>query len=76
MKALKWVVMLLCVAGLLVGCGTAAKESGFWENETMYKNLDHLKFSWGGYKKPDEAATKKTEDQEWWGKTVEATPDK
>lgn len=65
-------LLLLLVAGFfLFGCGKAAKESGFWEHDTMYKNWDHLKYSWFGYKKPTPQTGLKSEQQNWWGIPVE-----
>lgn len=34
----------------LAGCGAAARESGFYEHNTMYRNWDHFVFSLFGYK--------------------------
>jgi hypothetical protein len=59
---------LLFLAGLfLSGCGAAARESEFWQHDTMYKNWDHLKFSWYGYKKPTPKTGKESNQQGWWG---------
>jgi len=60
---------LLMLLGLfLAGCGTAAKESEFWEHDTMYKNWAHLKYSWYGYKEPTVQTGKESKEQGWWGK--------
>ena len=59
---------ILVIMGLfLAGCGAAAKESGFWEHDTMYKNWDHLKYSWFGYKAPTPQAGQESKAQDWWG---------
>ncbi|MFO7985766.1 MAG: hypothetical protein R6U38_07860 [Desulfatiglandaceae bacterium] len=63
---------LMVIAGLfLCGCGSAAKESGFWEHSTMYKNWDHLGYSWFGYKNPTPKTGKESQEQGWWGIPVE-----
>ena len=54
----------------LSGCGAAARESGFYEHSTMYKNWDHLKFSICGYKSVDPMEIKQSKEQGWWGITV------
>lgn len=61
-------LMLLLALGLsLAGCGTAAERSEFWKHDTMYKNWDHMKFSWSGYADPTEETLKKSQEQGWWG---------
>ncbi len=45
-KAFAVMMMVL----FLAGCGAAARESGFYEHNTMYRDWDHLKFSIYGYK--------------------------
>ncbi len=52
------------------GCGAAARESGFYEHSSMYKNWDHLKFSICGYKEVDQKEAQQSKAQDWWGKTV------
>ena len=68
--------LLLLIGLFLAGCGTAAKESEFWEHSTMYKNWDHLKYSWYGYKKPTLKAGKESVEQGWWGKAQKVDVDK
>ncbi len=59
---------LLVLAGFfLSGCGTLAKDSEFWQHDTMYKNWEHMKYSWGGYKDAKPDAEKKSGEQKWWG---------
>jgi hypothetical protein len=63
-KLFALVVLCACAAG----CGGSASQSGVWEHETLYKNADHLRFSWGGYKDPSTEEAKKSIEQGWWGK--------
>jgi len=56
----------------LYGCGTAAKQSEFWEHSTMYKNCDHMKFSIWGYKNPTDETFKRSHEQGWWGIPIES----
>ena len=64
---MKRLLVILAIVAFLAGCGTAAKDSQFWEHDTMYRNWDHLKFSWGGYKNADDSAAEQTTDEDWWG---------
>jgi hypothetical protein len=64
---MKRLLIILALAAFLSGCGTAAKESEFWENDSMYRNWNHLKYSWGGYKKDADIAVEQTKEQNWWG---------
>lgn len=56
----------------LSGCGAAARQSGFYEHDTMYKSWDHLKFSISGYKSVDELEVKQSKEQGWWGTAIES----
>ena len=64
--------LIMFMVMLLVGCGTAAKESEFWQHDTMYKNWDHLRYSWSGYKNPTQGTGDKSQEQDWWGKPIPA----
>jgi hypothetical protein len=68
MKRLFAVILMLL---FLSGCGAAARESGFYEHNTMYNNWDHLKFSNYGYKKVDSKEVRQSNAENWWGITVE-----
>jgi hypothetical protein len=42
----------------------------------MYKNWDHLKYSWTGYKNPTAETGEKSAGQGWWGIEVPYIPAK
>jgi hypothetical protein len=63
-------VVLLGVM-FLSGCGTAARESGFYDHNTMYRNWDHMKFSIWGYKQVDQKEAQQSKEENWWGTTVQ-----
>ena len=63
-KLLALLFVIVCVAG----CGTAAKKSELWEHDTIYRNLDHMGFSWGGHKEVSQQEVKKSFEEGWWGK--------
>ena len=63
---------LLCLVALfafVAGCA-GAEQSGFWSHDTMYKNYDHMKYSWSGYENCGPNYTKESKTQDWWGETV------
>jgi len=59
--------LLMLLGIFLAGCGTAAKESEFWEHDTMYKNWSHLAYSWYGYKEPTLKTGEESRNERWWG---------
>lgn len=65
-KGKMWMV-LLAMALVLSGCGAAARESAFYEHNTMYRNCDHLKFSIYGYKQVDQKEARLSKEENWWG---------
>ena len=66
-EKMKKIGFLLLIGLFLAGCGAAAKESGYWEHSSMYKNWAHLGYSWFGYKNPTIETGKKSAEQGWWG---------
>ncbi|MBN2123077.1 MAG: hypothetical protein JW821_02180 [Deltaproteobacteria bacterium] len=64
---MKRLFAILIAALFLAGCGTLAKDSEFWQHDTMYKNWDHTLFSLGKYKDCASEDVKKGKDQGWWG---------
>jgi hypothetical protein len=64
--------LLVVLLGLffLAGCGAAARESGFYEHNTMYTSYSHLKFSVYGHKQVDPKEVELTKKQNWWGVTI------
>jgi hypothetical protein len=65
---MKKMLALLFVIACVAGCGTAAQKSELWEHDTIYKNWDHLSFSWGGHKDVSQEEAKKSVEEGWWGK--------
>lgn len=63
-------LVLLGVGVCFAGCG-GASQSGVWEHPTLYRNVDHLRFSWGGHNDVSREEVKKSGEQGWWGKEVE-----
>lgn len=67
---MKKLLVMLVVIACAAGCGAAAGESGVWEHETLYRDLDHLRFSWGGHKEVSREELEKSMEEGWWGKEV------
>ncbi len=70
-KKVKRLSALLGMVLIIAGCGAAARESEFYEHNTMYRDWDHLKFSTYGYKKVDPKKAQESKEQGWWGITIE-----
>ena len=73
---MKKLVVLLLMGLFLFGCVQGAKESEFFKHGAMYKDWEHFRFSAWGYKKPSEETYKKTQEQNWWGKSITWEPEK
>ena len=73
---MKKVLGLLTLIVFLFGCGAAATQSEFWKHDSMYKNWDHTKFSWAGYRSTMKEDQKKSVEQGWWGLEVPYIPAK
>ena len=71
---MKRLLVLVLLSAFLFGCGTAATQSEFWQHGTMYRNWDHMKYSWHGYVNPTNDTGQKSTDQEWWGIEVPYIP--
>ena len=63
-------LLLLAVLGLfLLGCGASEMQRG-----ASWKNWDHFKYSWSGYKNPTAETGKMSQEQKWWGKEIPYIP--
>jgi hypothetical protein len=67
----KRLLVLLVLSASAAGCGGAASQSGVWEHDTLYRDLDHMRFSWGGHKSVSSEEVRKSMEEGWWGKEVE-----
>ena len=73
---MKKAILMLCIGMFLAGCAGTAKEAEFYTHPMMYKNWEHLKFSWWGYEHPTEQSYRMSVEQEWWGISIPYTPSK
>jgi uncharacterized protein YceK len=63
---MKKFIVLFLMALFLSGCSTL-QQSEYLEHDKMYKNWDHMKFSWFGHRNYSEEDIQKSIDQGWWG---------
>jgi len=73
---MKKLIVLIFLSAVLCGCGAAAQKSEFWDHDTMYKNNEHLWFSWSGYQSPSAEWAEKSKEQGWWGIEIPYNPNK
>jgi len=68
---MKRFIAVMMMVLFLAGCGAAARESGYYEHSTMYRNFCHLNFSMCGYKNVSPQEVRQSKEQDWWGKAFE-----
>jgi hypothetical protein len=66
---MKNMVFLIVLTLLIAGCS-----SEFIKHDTAFKDWDHVKFSWWGYKNPTAEDAKMSEEQGWWGAEIPYIP--
>ena len=66
---MKRILLLLIVVVFLAGCSAE-----WYEHDTIYKNHDHMFYSWGGYKNTTQDDLQKSEAQDWWGAEIPYIP--
>ncbi len=68
MRRFFWVLLAVL---FLAGCGAAARESGYYDHNTLFKSWEHMKFSLCGYKQVGPNEAQKSKEEGWWGVTVD-----
>ena len=71
MKKLLVIVMVLMISG----CAAAIKESELGKHGSIYKDMNHLWFSWVGYRDVDQNDVNKSMTRGWWGIATPYRPD-
>ena len=61
--------LLIIMSKLIVGCS-----SEFYEHDSIYKDWDHIKFSWWGYENPNAEHAKMSTERGWWGEEIPYIP--
>jgi uncharacterized protein YceK len=69
---MKKLLLVLMVCFFMAGCGTAARQSEFYQHSTMYQSWSHAGFSMWGYKNINTNDARKSNSQHWWGIPVSA----
>ena len=68
-KKMKKLIVLLIMGLLLAGCSDE-----FLAHDTTFKDWDHVKFSWGGYKNTTAEDVQMSNERGWWGEEVPYIP--
>ena len=68
-KKMKKLIVLLFMVLLLSGCSDE-----FLAHDTLFKDWDHVKFSWGGYKSPTAEHVQMSNERGWWGEEIAYIP--
>ena len=66
---MKKLIFLVVLALLMAGCSDE-----FLAHDTTFKDWDHVKFSWGGYKSPTADHVQMSTERGWWGEEVPYIP--
>jgi ABC-type glycerol-3-phosphate transport system substrate-binding protein len=68
-KKMKKLIVLLFIGLLLAGCS-----SEFYKHDSVFKDWDHVTFSWWGYDNPTAADAKMSDERGWWGEEIPYIP--
>lgn len=71
---MKRLALIALLGVFLMGCGNSAVQSEFFQHDSLYKNWDHLKYSWFGHRNPTPEDSQKSVEQGWWGIDVPYVP--
>jgi hypothetical protein len=66
---MKKIIVLLFIVLLLAACSDE-----FYKHDAVYKDLDHIAFSWWGYKQPTSEDAKMSDQRGWWGEAIPYIP--
>ncbi len=69
MKKLTILIILGAFCAGFYGCG-----ADFLAHNSSWQSLDHLTFSWYGYKNVNADDAKKSQEQGWWGERIPYIP--
>ncbi len=66
---MKKLIFLIVLVFLMAGCSDE-----FLAHDTTFKDWDHVKFSWGGYKSPTAEDVQMSTERGWWGEEIPYLP--
>jgi len=64
---MKRILLITMISLFLLGCGAAAKESGFYDHKSVYASWDHFVYSLQGHKTCSEQSVEESKKDGWWG---------
>jgi len=65
----KKILIILIISMFVAGCSAE-----WYKHDTIYKNHDHMFFSWWGYQDTSAEDFNKSENQGWWGDEIPYIP--
>ena len=66
---MKNLIFLIILTIFLAGCS-----SDFYKHNSIYKDWDHVMFSWWEYENPTAEHAKMSDDRGWWGEEIPYIP--
>jgi hypothetical protein len=66
---MKKIIVLLFIVLLLAACSDE-----FYTHDSIYKDFDHIAFSWWGYSSPTAEDAKMSDERGWWGEEIPYIP--
>jgi len=66
---MKKLIVLVFIVLLLAACSDE-----WYKHDSIYKDWDHIKFSWWGYSNPTADDAQKSTDRAWWGEEIPYIP--
>lgn len=66
---MKKIIVLLFIVFMLAACSDE-----FYRHDSIYKDFDHIAFSWWGYTNPTAEDAKMSDDRGWWGEEIPYIP--
>ncbi len=66
---MKNLIFLIILTIFLAGCS-----SDFYKHDSIYKDWDHVMFSWWEYENPTAEHAKMSDERGWWGEEIPYIP--
>jgi len=65
----KKILIILIISMFVAGCSAE-----WYKHDTVYKNNDHMFYSWWGYNNTSTDDLNRSENQGWWGDEIPYIP--
>jgi hypothetical protein len=66
---MKKLVVLLFIVFMLAACSDE-----WYQHDSIYKDWEHIKFSWWGYDNPTAEHAQMSDERGWWGEDIPYIP--